>query len=52
MKYFKRKDGFIFGKTNPTKDQLEQYKKDGVEAVKDATGKVIKKVKKKINRIL
>jgi len=28
MRYFKRKDGSVFGKANPTKEQLKRYKKD------------------------
>ena len=29
MKYFKRKDGSVFGKEKPSKEQTEAYKKDG-----------------------
>jgi|SaaInl8_135m_RNA_FD_contig_31_1554559_length_555_multi_7_in_0_out_0_2 hypothetical protein len=28
MRYFKRKDGSVFGKENPTKEQLKFYKKE------------------------
>lgn len=47
MKYFKRKDGSVFGKVNPTKEQMDTYKKDGC-VVCDESGKPVKKqVKKK-----
>lgn len=46
MKFFKRKDGTIFGKANPTKKQLEEYKKAGHQAV-DESGNAIKKTVKK-----
>ena len=42
MHWFKRKKGDVFGKTNPTADQVKAYKKDGcVEC--DAEGKSVKK---------
>lgn len=46
MKYFKRKDGSIFGKENPSKEQTESYKKDGCKAC-DSEGKPVKAAKKK-----
>ena len=46
MKYFKRKDGSVFGKKNPSKEQTEAYKKDGSK-VCDSEGKPIKATKKK-----
>lgn len=45
MKYFKRKDGSVFGKENPSKEQVEAYKKDGSKAC-DSEGKAVKKAKK------
>tara|TARA_Y100000401_G_C8221053_1_gene173333 strand:+ start:417 stop:566 length:150 start_codon:yes stop_codon:yes gene_type:complete len=48
MKYFTRKDGSVFGKENPTKEQLEQYKKDGITAVKKGVEKAKKKAVKKV----
>jgi len=44
--YFKRKDGSVFGKENPSKEQTEAYKKDGCK-VCDAEGKPVKASKKK-----
>ena len=46
MKYFKRKDGSVFGKENPSKEQVEDYKKDGSKAC-DSEGKPMKATKKK-----
>jgi hypothetical protein len=45
MKYLKRKDGSVFGKDNPSKEQMKSYKKDGC-VVCDPKGKAIKKAKK------
>jgi hypothetical protein len=45
MKYFKRKDGTVFGKQNPSKEQMEAYKKDDC-VVCDKDGKSVKKTKK------
>ncbi len=45
MVYFKRKDGSVFGKENPSKEQAEAYKKDGCK-VCGADGKPVKAVKK------
>lgn len=45
MIHFKRKDGSVFGKDNPTKEQMEVYKKDG-SVVCDPEGKAVKKAKK------
>jgi len=45
MKYFKRKDGSVFGKENPSKEQAEAYKKDGC-VVCNSEGESIKKAKK------
>ena len=45
MKHFKRKDGSVFGKDNPSKEQVESYKKDGC-VVCDEDGKSVKKAKK------
>lgn len=45
MFYFKRKDGSVFGKADPTDDQVKGYKKDGcVEC--DSNGKALKKQSK------
>ena len=52
MKYFTRKDGSVFGKTNPSKKQLEQYKKDGITAIKKGAEKVKKKVEKKVKDLI
>ena len=41
MQYFKRKDGSVFGKVNPSKEQLDSYKKDGCVAC-DESGKPLK----------
>lgn len=47
MVYLKRKDGSVFGKANPSKEQLDAYKKDGC-VVCDENGKELKaKAKKK-----
>tara|TARA_Y100000310_G_scaffold300471_1_gene336168 strand:- start:257 stop:463 length:207 start_codon:yes stop_codon:yes gene_type:complete len=46
MKYFKRKDGSVFGKINPSKQQISSYKKDGCVAC-DENGKTKSKPKKK-----
>jgi len=46
MIYLKRKDGSVFGKINPSKKQLDAYKKDGC-VICDMNGKEIKKSKKK-----
>jgi hypothetical protein len=46
MKYFKRKNGSVFGKDNPSKEQMETYKKDSC-VVCDSEGKPIKTTKKK-----
>ena len=45
MKYFKRKDGSVFGKANPSKEQVKAYKKDGCK-VCGADGKPVKASKK------
>lgn len=45
MIYFKRKDGSVFGKDNPSDDQVKAYKADGcVEC--DKEGNVNNKTKK------
>jgi hypothetical protein len=46
MKYFKRKDGSVFGKENPSKEQMESYKKDGCKDC-DSEGKTLKATKNK-----
>tara|TARA_R100000808_G_C2131781_1_gene140853 strand:- start:721 stop:870 length:150 start_codon:yes stop_codon:yes gene_type:complete len=46
MVYFKRKDGSVFGKEDPTDDQVKAYKKDGCK-VCDANGKPVKAAPKK-----
>lgn len=46
MKYFKRKDGSVFGKQNPSKEMIDQYKKDGCKPC-DENGKVKSQPKKK-----
>ena len=46
MKWFKRKDGSVFGKENPSEDQMKQYKKAGHKAC-DEAGNAIKKAVKK-----
>ncbi len=46
MKYFKRKDGSVFGKINPSKEQLGTFKKNGYVAC-DENGKTKSKPKKK-----
>jgi len=43
--YFKRKDGSVFGKENPSKKQVEAYKKEGCKPC-DADGKPVKSSKK------
>lgn len=48
MRYFTKKDGSVFGKENPTKKQLEEYKKNGIKEVKKGSKKAAKKVKKTI----
>tara|TARA_R110002110_G_scaffold10280_2_gene50353 strand:+ start:74 stop:226 length:153 start_codon:yes stop_codon:yes gene_type:complete len=45
MKYLKRLDGTVFGKNNPSKEQIKSYKKDGCKEC-DADGKPLKTVKK------
>ena len=45
MVYFKRKNGTVFGKYDPTKEQMETYKKDGCK-VCGPDGKPLKTVKK------
>tara|TARA_R110000737_G_scaffold108391_1_gene141128 strand:- start:1191 stop:1346 length:156 start_codon:yes stop_codon:yes gene_type:complete len=49
MKYFKRKDGSVFGKENPSKEQMEIYKKDGC-VVCDSKGKAVKKAQREVHR--
>ena len=46
MQYFKRKDGSVFGKVNPSKEQLDSYKKNGCVAC-DESGKPVKSTAKK-----
>ncbi len=46
MIYLKRKDGSVFGKVNPSKEQIANYKKDGC-VVCDESGKSIKSKSKK-----
>ena len=46
MKYLKRKDGSVFGKLNPSKEQVDAYKKDGCVAC-DESGKPVKAAPKK-----
>ena len=41
MVYYKRKNGSVFGKANPTKEQMQAYKKDGC-VICDESGKSIK----------
>lgn len=45
MVYLKRKDGSVFGKENPTNDQMKAYKKDGC-VMCDSDGNALKKAKK------
>jgi hypothetical protein len=45
MKWFKRKDGSVFGKANPSEKQVEEYKKAGHKACNEAGG-AVKKAKK------
>tara|TARA_R100001163_G_C4955506_1_gene121472 strand:+ start:348 stop:506 length:159 start_codon:yes stop_codon:yes gene_type:complete len=46
MVYFKRKDGSVFGKDNPSNDQMKAYKSDGcVECDKEGNVKKAKKGK-------
>ena len=46
MKWLKRKDGSVFGKDNPNKEQMDNYKKNGcVEC--DENGKTKSKPKKR-----
>ena len=45
MKYLKRLDGTVFGKDNPSKEQMKSYKKDGY-VVCDEDGKPVKTAKK------
>ena len=53
MFHFKRKDGSVFAKVNPSKDQVKAYKKDGCKEC-DADGKVkragSKKAKREVHR--
>ena len=42
MVYYKRKDGSVFGKINPSKEQDAAYKKDGC-VICDENGKAVKK---------
>lgn len=42
MVYFKRKDGSVFGKTDPTDEQTKAYLKDGC-VVCDENGNPLKK---------
>jgi hypothetical protein len=46
MIYLKRKDGSVFGKINPSKEQIDAYKKDGCVLCNE-NGKEIKKAVKK-----
>jgi len=46
MKYFKRKDGSVFGKKNPSKNQVETYKKEGSK-VCSSEGELVNTLKKK-----
>jgi len=45
MKWFKRKDGSVFGKENPSEDQMKEYKKAGHKEC-DESGGAVKKAKK------
>ena len=45
MKWFKRKDGSVFGKENPSEDQMKEYKKAGHKECDEAGG-AVKKAKK------
>lgn len=45
MVYLKRKDGSVFGKADPTDEQMKAYKKDGC-VVCDCEGNKVKKAKK------
>ena len=42
MKWFKRKDGSVFGKANPSDEQMKEYKKEGHKEC-DEAGKAVKK---------
>ena len=46
MVFYKRKDGSVFGKANPSKEQDAAYKKDGC-VICDKNGKAVKKKLKK-----
>jgi hypothetical protein len=46
MIYIKRKDGSVFGKANPSEDQIKAYKKDGY-VLCDENGNEKKKKKAK-----
>ena len=46
MRWFKRKDGSVFGKISPSKRQVEAYKKDGFKEC-DQKGNALKKASKK-----
>lgn len=46
MKWFKRKDGSVFGKENPSEDQMKEYQKAGHKAC-DEAGKAVKNSCKK-----
>jgi|TARA_R110002073_G_scaffold168028_2_gene324818 hypothetical protein len=45
MVYLKRKDGSVFGKEDPTDEQMKAYKKDGC-VMCDCDGNKVKKTKK------
>ena len=45
MKWFKRKDGSVFGKETPSEDQMKEYKKAGHKEC-DESGGAVKKAKK------
>jgi hypothetical protein len=45
MVYLKRLDGTVFGKDNPSKEQMTSYKKDGC-VMCDCDGNTPKKAKK------
>tara|TARA_R100000808_G_scaffold7129_3_gene21051 strand:+ start:1260 stop:1409 length:150 start_codon:yes stop_codon:yes gene_type:complete len=49
MKWFKRKDGSVFGKENPSDKQIEEYKKAGHKAC-DEAGNALKKTAKKAKK--
>ena len=46
MKWFKRKDSSVFGKENPSDEQVKEYKKEGHKEC-DEAGKAVQKAVKK-----